>query len=208
MRCASPVVLAASTVAVAIFLDEPLAASAAKLPNWFAESASTVSATLGATGFVVAVVAVVLSLAQSSARSSAGGAVSRHASAATLVAVPAAASLAMAALLKHVVGRIRPSTRGGDPWRFEFMAFDDDFAAWPSVHAAVAAAVVLSVSMRFPRWRLPLLIAGAAACLARVLAGAHWPSDVMSGWALGAAMVAVTQLGLARRRLRRGDHRD
>ena len=207
MRCAGSIVLAAMTVPAAIFVDAPLAASAAKLPSWLAAGAATVSATLGVLGLAVAVVAVVLSLAPSVAGHSVR--VVRHtASAAMLVAVSAAASLASAGLLKHVVGRIRPSTQGADPWRFELMAFDDDFAAWPSVQAAVAAAVVLSVSMRLPRLRLPLLIVGVAACLARVLAGAHWPSDVMSGWALGAAMVAVTQLGLARRRQRRGAGHD
>ncbi|ORE90340.1 phosphatase PAP2 family protein [Aurantimonas sp. 22II-16-19i] len=202
MRGANLIVLVALIVPVTIFADEPLAAWAATLPIRLAESASTLSATLGLFGLAVALVAVLISLAPQVAGHSVR-VVRHHGCTATLVAVSAVASLGSAALLKHVVGRIRPSTQGADPWRFEFMAFDDEFAAWPSVHAAVAAAIVLSLSIQLPHLRRPLLIAGVAACLARVLAGAHWPSDVMSGWALGAAMVAAAQLGLARRRLRR-----
>lgn len=123
---------------------------------------------------------------------------------ATLVLGSAAASLGAATLLKHLIGRMRPSAPGADAWRFEPLSIDDRFAALPSAQAACVAAIVLSLAVQLPRWRLPLVASGAAACLARVLAGAHWPSDVVAGWVLGAAMVLVTELGLVRRQTRLG----
>jgi len=206
MRLVNLILLIALIGPVAICVDRPVAAWAAALPTRLADNASTLSSALFFLGLAVAGIAVVTSLVQLPADFALGLHRQRKGTA-MLVAVSAAGSLVSALILKHVVGRIRPSTQGAEPWRFEFMAFNDDFAAWPSVHAAVAAALVLSLSMQLPSLRLPLLIVGVAACIARLLVGVHWPSDVLSGWALGAAMVAVSQLGLTKRRLRHGARR-
>lgn len=121
-----------------------------------------------------------------------------------LALLSAAASLAAAGGLRHLIGRIRPSDLGADPSRFDPLAFDDRLAAMPSAPAACIAAISLSLAVSLPRLRLPLVVAAAAAGLACLLAGAPWPNDGMAGWGLGAAMAIVAQVGHARRHRRAG----
>ncbi len=71
---------------------------------------------------------------------------------------------------------------------------------FPSGHATAAAAFAVMVAYlvsrsRLPRgWRLAIgVLAAAAACaigFARVLLQAHWPADVLGGFAIGAACAA------------------
>lgn len=65
------------------------------------------------------------------------------------------------------------------------------FNAMPSGHSATAASLTLLlwVLTRPPRWAQVLLVwAAVAVGLARIGVGAHWPSDVLAGWALGLVM--------------------
>lgn len=65
------------------------------------------------------------------------------------------------------------------------------FNAMPSGHSATAASLVLLlwVLARPPRWGQVLLVwAAVAVGLARIGVGAHWPRDVLAGWALGLVM--------------------
>lgn len=74
--------------------------------------------------------------------------------------------------------------------------------SFPSGHAAGAASVylplalILVIWLRSTRWHWAVGTAAAALCLvvaaSRVLLGAHYPSDVLSGLALGAAVAAAT----------------
>ncbi|GGD34285.1 hypothetical protein GCM10011335_41670 [Aureimonas glaciei] len=193
---------------VMVWVDTPVAAWVATQQSRQPGSGAAFSNWLALPGAVLAVAAVLAALVAPTrpGRRRPADPAQLPGHTATLVLVSAAASLAAAATLKHLIGRIRPSA-GADAWRFEPMAFDDRFAALPSAQAACVAAIVLGLAMRLPRWRMPLFTAGAAACLARVAAGAHWPSDVVAGWGLGAAMVLVTQLGLVRRQRRPGSRR-
>ncbi|MEH6717289.1 MAG: phosphatase PAP2 family protein [Aurantimonas endophytica] len=201
MQRRSLIVLVLMIIPVMIWVDEPLAEWVATWSVRLASGAAAFSITLASLGVAVAVVAGLMALARpASIQPVTPGPSSGRV--ATLVLVSAAASFGAAGLLKHLIGRIRPSTIGADPWRFEPLAFDDRFAALPSAQAACIAAVALSLATSFPRLRVLLILAGAAACLARVVAGDHWPSDVMAGWALGAAAVIVTRLGFARRQRR------
>ena len=193
-------VLTALTVPVVIWVDKPSAA-------WVVTrsiqpyGAAAFWITLGFLGVAIAVVATLMALAGPAGGRFVGPA-RWNGSTAALAIVAGAASLATAGLLKHLIGRVRPSTDGADPWRFEPLAFDDRFAALPSAQAAFVAAISLSLAMSVPSLRVPLVLGGVAASIARVLAGAHWPSDVMAGWVLGAAIAAVAHLGHARRQRR------
>jgi undecaprenyl-diphosphatase len=73
-------------------------------------------------------------------------------------------------------------------------------ASFPSGHATQAAAVygmvvlVLtagrSVRLRVAAWSAVVVIVGAVG-LSRVYLGAHWPTDVLGGYALGAMWITV-----------------
>lgn len=87
-------------------------------------------------------------------------------------------------LIKHVVGRPRPkfihtgtvdlSPFGGSGW--------DSF---PSGHATSAVAIAAVLSVRFPKGRWIFIGTAAAIAASRILRGAHFLTDTVSGAALG-----------------------
>ncbi len=102
------------------------------------------------------------------------------------------------AILKPVVGRLRPSAalQYGPP---------DTGWAFPSGHTTQSAAfygtlAVLALASALPQRRL--LAAGAAAMVvvigfSRLYLGVHWLTDVLGGLALGLCWVAIVQLMVA-----------
>lgn len=115
----------------------------------------------------------------------------------------AAASLLSALLqqgLKAAVGRERP--RWPDP------VDSAHYAAYPSGHAMsamVSCGLLLwllrrSGARRAVRWAA-LTVAAVSVLgvgLTRLYLGVHWPSDVLGGWLLGAALVVFTAAGFDR----------
>ena len=76
--------------------------------------------------------------------------------------------------------------------------------SFPSAHAANSMILWLAIALLLPRreWRpaatiIALLIAFAVG-LSRPMLGVHWPSDVVGGWAFGAAWV-LAMIDLAER---------
>jgi undecaprenyl-diphosphatase len=104
-----------------------------------------------------------------------------------LVAAVEVASVADARL-KAAFGRARPPV--GDPRVHPLIAVPHD-PSMPSGHAmmAFAGAVVLAAVLPRARWALLALAAGVA--LSRVYLGVHFPSDVIVGAVLGAAIGAA-----------------
>ncbi len=100
-------------------------------------------------------------------------------------------AVGLATLLKGAIGRARPTQASMDALLFHPFAGQDMFASAPSAQATLAAAFGCSVAVRFPKVRVPILAAAMIVCLSRVLVGEHWTSDVIFGWALGWAIVAV-----------------
>ncbi|MDM0035769.1 phosphatase PAP2 family protein [Variovorax sp. J22P271] len=107
-----------------------------------------------------------------------------------LVVVAAALSgAALISLLKPAFGRMRPDAALAD--------FTASGLSFPSGHASMSAAVFLTLGVisASTRTRLSerlyiLAVAAAAAVLvglSRIALGVHWASDVLGGWALGAA---------------------
>ncbi|RDJ28322.1 phosphatase PAP2 family protein [Bosea caraganae] len=90
--------------------------------------------------------------------------------------------------LKHTVGRARPLLSGScEP--FDFEPFSASFsAAYPSTQAAMAGGLATALALLNPRWRPVVFFVAAAIGVSRVLAGAHWSSDVIMGLGLGAAV--------------------
>jgi membrane-associated phospholipid phosphatase len=92
----------------------------------------------------------------------------------------------LAAVLKLTLGRPRPKNVGEDgAFAFDPFAFDYGFNSFPSGHATTAFAFAAAVSSFRPHWRATLLLVAACAATGRVFAGAHHPSDIVAGAALG-----------------------
>lgn len=59
--------------------------------------------------------------------------------------------------------------------------------SFPSGHAAFAAAATVAVAMLFERRWLTIFVwlIGLDMCVVRVMAGIHYPSDIIAGWIIG-----------------------
>ncbi len=87
--------------------------------------------------------------------------------------------------VKHLVGRGRP--RDHIETTELRMGSADNGLGYPSGHAAVVVAVVAGVrSNAGPAWGAAGLALGLAVGFSRVYVGAHYPLDVLGGYALGA----------------------
>lgn len=106
--------------------------------------------------------------------------------------------------LKALVGRVRPCDALG--WCTPILVASPGGGSFPSGHAAGSFAFAAFVTMRSPRWA-PLALAYAAlVAWSRCVLGVHYPSDVVGGAFLGAAIGAAFAVALRRRvRSRRGE---
>ncbi|MEN8654134.1 phosphatase PAP2 family protein [Streptomyces sp. 21So2-11] len=112
-----------------------------------------------------------------------------------------AAAVALQQGLKAAVGRERP--QWPDP------VDSAHYAAWPSGHAMTATVTfgllvwLLALRGADPRLRTAVLVVGAVSVvgvgLTRMYLGVHWPTDVLGGWLLGVALVALSVVAYGRR---------
>lgn len=109
-----------------------------------------------------------------------------------LVAAQAAAGITLN-LLKLAIGRSRPKLfLEQGIFTVEPFTYGYDYNSFPSGHATTCAAGAMVLALALPRWRWPILLAGAALALTRVAIHAHYLSDVIAGLALGGAMALAT----------------
>ena len=105
----------------------------------------------------------------------------------------------LGALLKLLVGRHRPDLL--DPVaRATGYSFPSGHALNASLTAAVFVLVLLPVARGGRRWLLwgAALVVTVLTGLSRIVIGVHWTSDVLAGWLLGIAVVAVTAAAFPR----------
>lgn len=110
--------------------------------------------------------------------------------AARVVASELAAGV-LAFAVKQTVGRPRPYTAHPDVVlrsdRTDRAVLARDSFGFPSGHAAFAFAAATSLSLSYPEWYVivPAQAWATTVALSRVWHGAHYPSDVLAGAALG-----------------------
>jgi undecaprenyl-diphosphatase len=122
-----------------------------------------------------------------------------HRKAALHVVVAAAGGIVLGMGLKIPFDRARP-----DLLLHQSQVFTRSF---PSAHAAVSAAVLLTLAAMIARHarrldRQVFILTTAAAIImligvSRIYLGVHWPSDIVAGWALGTAWACSCWLAFA-----------
>lgn len=104
--------------------------------------------------------------------------------------------------LKRLFGRARPPLLDEyGSLSFVFGRSGEEFYSFPSGHSATMAVVTTTLMMWFPQVRLPILAAGTAFALSRIVVGAHYPSDVAAGLAIGFLTAILLGRWFARQRL-------
>lgn len=107
-----------------------------------------------------------------------------------------------ASLIKNAIGRARPEhVTGSGIFELHPLAFSARFASFPSGHSTTAGATAMVLALLFPKLRWPIVAAGIAVALSRILLDAHYPSDVVAGFGFGAAFTLALAQGSARRNL-------
>jgi undecaprenyl-diphosphatase len=106
-----------------------------------------------------------------------------------LVALSTASSVTNL-VTKRLAGRARPATDGIPVIRR--LLRSPVTTSFPSGHSASAAAFATGVALELPLLAVPIGIVAAGVAASRVVTGAHYPSDVLAGVALGAGAGALT----------------
>ncbi len=166
-------------------------------PRWLQECARDVTALGGFTVLtLISLIAVAVLMMQ------------RRKLSALIFAVTVVAGEGLAELVKAIAGRPRPDI---------VTPFDLVYSSsFPSGHSTMAPVVYLTLAVILaagePRREVRVLMFVIAVALviavgvSRVYLGVHWPTDVLAGWSLGAAiaLVAMTALRMTASRLNEG----
>lgn len=104
-------------------------------------------------------------------------------------------------IIKQFVGRARPGmVDEAGIYGFSPFQFEHAYQSFPSGHATTAGSLAVILMLWHPRARMPLFLAMVMLACGRIPAGAHYPSDVVAGFSLGAIMTLIIARWLARRR--------
>ena len=106
--------------------------------------------------------------------------------AAVAAVISAGAALAIGKVISEIVDRSRPFVV--DAHGVHLFAPHAADPGFPSDHATGAFAVATAIFLRHRGWGVVALVAAAVLSVGRVALGVHFPSDVLAGAALGAAV--------------------
>jgi undecaprenyl-diphosphatase len=120
---------------------------------------------------------------------------------AVVAGLAAGIALAWAQLLARVVERPRPFV--ADPAGVHLFAAHAADPGFPSDHATAAFAIAVALLLRDRRWGAAALALASGLAVGRVAIGVHYPSDVLAGAALGAAVALLLHVRAARERIDR-----
>lgn len=105
-------------------------------------------------------------------------------------------------VFKFLFGRSRPRyVTGESAFDFTPLSSGYDFASFPSGHSTTAGALLMCLVLLFPRYKIIFIILGVATACTRPFVGAHFPSDVVAGLALGAVFTWIYARSLAKNRI-------
>lgn len=108
----------------------------------------------------------------------------------------------LANLLKRIIGRARPTLYDELGFlSFDTLAGSSRFESFPSGHATTAGALMMAMALIAPSYRLLFLSMALWLGFSRVIVGAHYPSDVIAGLALGAWFSLATAIVFARHKI-------
>jgi undecaprenyl-diphosphatase len=108
----------------------------------------------------------------------------------------------IADIFKFLIGRARPKLfDDGGSLHFQPFTATHDFNSFPSGHSTTMGAVAIVLMVWFPRARVPLFLLCGFVAVTRIAARAHYPSDVVAGFALGSLYALFLARWLARRRV-------
>jgi membrane-associated phospholipid phosphatase len=101
-------------------------------------------------------------------------------------------------IVKQIVGRGRPNLLPDHgPLAFDPFAFDAAYQGFPSGHSQVMGAVACVAVLVLRRWALIVVIPALIVAASRVIVGAHYPADVLTGLVLGAGFTWLYAVALA-----------
>lgn len=102
---------------------------------------------------------------------------------------------------KVLIGRARPTLFDeGGSLHFRPFTSADVFNSFPSGHSATMGAIAMALMLWFPKARIPFFLLCAFVATTRIAARAHYPSDVVAGYAVGLLPALFVARWLARRR--------
>lgn len=89
-------------------------------------------------------------------------------------------------IAKFLIGRARPKFIDSlGPNSFSPLEAGYNFASFPSGHSTTMGAVGAVLALWFPQWRVPIILATMFIAFTRIIARAHYPTDVVAGYSVG-----------------------
>ncbi len=188
-KAAVVLIAVVTLVLLSAFFDARLASAALGLPPWFVQVGRFVS-DLGTSGYMFAISGLIalsgLGVRYLLRARALDPALTVLTERAIYIFATLAASGIGAQLVKHLVGRARPTlmqTLG--PYHFDLLSMKSSLASFPSGHSATAFSMAVALGLLLPRWRWLLLVLAGVIAASRIVVEAHYMSDVVAGSALG-----------------------